>query len=93
MKGLGVTEGVSGLWHYHLSRIGEYLGLCGAKVMNSNLRLSDWKLAKNPAHMPKPATYCAKCDAARAAVEAVLAKAASVPCEDAAQNTAVGARR
>lgn len=69
---LRVTEGVSGLWHYHLSRPGDYLGLCGARVMNSSLGLSDWKLARNPAHMPKSATYCAKCDAARPQAEAEL---------------------
>lgn len=65
MNQLRITEGVSGLWHYHLSLPDQYQGLCGARVMNSNLLLSDWNLAKNPAHFPKGATYCAKCDAAR----------------------------
>lgn len=72
MQDLRVTEGVSGLWHYHLSRPGEYLGLCGARVMNSSLALSDWKLARNSDHMPKSATYCAKCDAARPKAEVAL---------------------
>jgi hypothetical protein len=62
---LRVTEGVSGLWHYHFSKPGEYVGLCGTSVMNSGLKLADWKVAENPSHMPKRATYCRTCDAAR----------------------------
>jgi hypothetical protein len=65
MEALRVTEGVSGLWHYHLSKPDEYKGLCGAAVMNSSLKLSDWKLANNPGHFPKNATYCPACDTAR----------------------------
>lgn len=58
-----VTEGVSGLWHYHLSREAEpSKGLCGASVMGSGVQLSKWQVPFG-AHFPKKPTWCAACGA------------------------------
>jgi len=65
LTALKVMEGISGLWHYHLSRPEAVVGLCGARVMPCSLALSDWKGAQTPAQFPKAATYCPACDAAR----------------------------
>jgi hypothetical protein len=60
--GVKVTEGVSGLWHYHLSEDdSKTKALCGATVMNTSTRLEDWGLAYGE-HFPKRPTYCKECD-------------------------------
>lgn len=60
-----VTEGVSGLWHYHLSREDEpSRGLCGASVMGSRVKMSEWKVPFG-AHFPKKPTWCKVCEGLR----------------------------
>lgn len=62
MSGLLVTEGVSGVWHYHLSKPeSRTRGLCGAQVMSTAIELKDWGKPFGD-HFPKPATYCKTCD-------------------------------
>lgn len=61
--GLRVTEGVSGLYHHHLSKNGEYQGLCGAAVMNTSIGLQDWKVPYGQ-HFDKRPTFCKACDQA-----------------------------
>jgi hypothetical protein len=57
-----ITEGVSGLWHYHLSKEDEKTrGLCGARVMTTSILLKDWKVPFG-AHFPKRPTWCKECD-------------------------------
>lgn len=58
-----VTEGISGLWHYHLStRTQRAQGLsgCGARVMSTGMELADWGKPFG-AHFPKRPTFCAQC--------------------------------
>ena len=43
VDGLHVTEGVSGVWHYHLSSAGtNATALCGAKTMSTEVPVSAW---------------------------------------------------
>lgn len=63
MADLEITEGLSGLWHYHLSDSGSlHRGLCGAPTMRTAMRLSSWKVQFGE-HFVKRPTWCAKCDA------------------------------
>jgi hypothetical protein len=40
---LHVTEGIGGVWHYHLSEAGtNATSLCGAKTMNTSIPLASW---------------------------------------------------
>ena len=64
VSSLRVTEGVSGLWHYHMSEPGKYVGLCGAPTMNSALPISEWGQAFGR-HLPKAPTWCRICATAR----------------------------
>ena len=60
---LQVTEGVSGLWHYHLSLpTSKTRGLCGALVMGTSIPRDDWRKPFGD-HFPKRPTWCEKCDA------------------------------
>lgn len=66
---LVITEGVSGLWHYHLSdEEKKTRGLCGAQTMHTAMRLADWKVPFGE-HFPKRPTWCAACDRLRNAKE------------------------
>jgi hypothetical protein len=57
-----VTEGISGLWHYHLSKDdSKTKALCGAAVMGTSMRLEDWGKPFGE-HFPKKPTYCKECD-------------------------------
>lgn len=57
-----VTEGVAGMWHYHLSHDGSKIrALCGAPVMATGSQLEDWGLVFGE-HFPKRPTYCKECD-------------------------------
>ena len=61
---LKVTEGVSGVWHYHLSEAHRVSrGLCGARTMATAIQLKDWKIPFGE-HFPKRPTWCEKCDRA-----------------------------
>ena len=61
---LKVTEGVSGVWHYHLSEAHrESRALCGAQVMATSIPLQGWKLPFGE-HFPKRPTWREKCDLA-----------------------------
>lgn len=62
--GLEITEGVSGLWHYHLSESREQVpivALCGARVMHTSMRLESWRVPFGE-HFPKRPTWCAECE-------------------------------
>jgi hypothetical protein len=58
-----VTEGVSGMWHYHISETEKTLsrGLCGAKTMYTAIPLEHWKMQFGE-HFPKRPTWCAECE-------------------------------
>ena len=57
-----VTEGISGMWHYHLSNDNmPNMALCGARVMPTSIKFKDWGLPFGD-HFPKKPTYCQKCD-------------------------------
>mgnify|MGYP001577341219 CR=1 FL=1 len=56
-----VTEGISGLWHYHLRRDGVTTALCGATVMPTEIKVSDWGVPFGK-HFPKRPTWCKKCE-------------------------------
>jgi hypothetical protein len=65
MSELLITEGVSGLWHYHLSKPdAKTRGLCGAWVMSTSIKQKDWKVPFG-AHFPKRPTWCAECEKKR----------------------------
>lgn len=56
-----VTEGISGLWHYHLStRDKPHTSLCGRQVMGTSMPLTDWQKPFGQ-HFPKHPTWCAEC--------------------------------
>lgn len=55
---LEVTEGVTGMWFYHISENGAFTrGLCGAHTMKTNMPLAQW------GHVSKHIgeRYCSKC--------------------------------
>jgi hypothetical protein len=56
-----ITEGVSGMYHYHVSEH-QHSGrsLCGAATMNTGMRLQDWGVPFGD-HFPKRPTWCAIC--------------------------------
>jgi hypothetical protein len=57
---LKVTEGVAGMWHYHLSeKTSKTRAKCGALVMGTSMPVSMWGTPNNP-HLP-PAKYCKEC--------------------------------
>lgn len=57
-----ITEGISGYWHYHLSRDSEpFTAICGAKVMGTEMPLTSWKVPFGE-HFPKRPTFCKTCD-------------------------------
>jgi hypothetical protein len=61
---LVVTEGVSGVWHYHLSEAHRTSrALCDAQTMATSMPLQNWKLPFGE-HFPKRPTWCEKCDIA-----------------------------
>lgn len=57
-----VTEGISGLWHYHLARDGKFTALCSARVMDTSIPLKDWNIQNWGEHLPKRPTFCKRCD-------------------------------
>ena len=60
-KNLQVTEGVSGLWHYHLSEPGRISrGLCEKATMYTAIPLAQWAKPFGE-HFPKKPTWCADC--------------------------------
>lgn len=57
-----VTEGISGMWHYHLSADETpHVGLCGARVMSTGIPVESWGMAFGE-HFPKKPTWCAECE-------------------------------
>lgn len=63
MSATVITEGISGLWHYHLSAPGKTTrGLCGAQTMHTSIKRSDWAVPFGE-HFPKKPTWCEKCAA------------------------------
>lgn len=65
MNDLVITEGVSGLWHYHLSPVGKTTrALCGAQVMPTVIQRKDWRVPFGE-HFPKRPTWCDKCEQAQ----------------------------
>jgi hypothetical protein len=59
---LKITEGVSGMHHYHLStEQSPYRGLCGAQVMGTAMPLERWRVPFGE-HFPKRPTWCEKCE-------------------------------
>jgi len=60
-----ITEGVMGMWHYHISFDDEpYRALCGAKVMGTSIPLDQWGKPFGE-HFPKRPTYCSGCEKER----------------------------
>jgi hypothetical protein len=56
-----VTEGISGMWHYHLSDPKTFTrGLCGAQTMKTAIEAADFCKSFGD-HFPKRPTWCAKC--------------------------------
>jgi hypothetical protein len=56
-----VTEGISGMWHYHLSKPAKFTrGLCGAQTMQTAIELADFGKSFGD-HFPKKPTWCSKC--------------------------------
>lgn len=56
-----VTEGIQGLWHYHLSDPKTFTrGLCGAQTMKTAIEATDFGKPFGE-HFPKKPTWCAKC--------------------------------
>lgn len=56
-----VTEGISGMWHYHLSDPKTFTrGLCGAKTMKTAIEAVDFGKSFGD-HFPKRPTWCATC--------------------------------
>ena len=57
-----VSEGISGMWHYHLSDDEHStVALCGAKTMLSHIEVADWGVPFGQ-HFPKRPTYCKECE-------------------------------
>lgn len=54
-----VTEGIGGMWHYHLApkNSAPSMALCGARTMSSQVPVAAW--GRKPAHMPT--SYCEAC--------------------------------
>lgn len=61
VKNLRVSEGISGLWHYHLNtEESPFKALCGASTMHTAIQLSGWGVPFGE-HFPKRPTWCQKC--------------------------------
>jgi hypothetical protein len=57
-----VTEGIVGMWHYHVSEKDKFSkGLCGAPTMKTSIPLKDWSIPFGE-HFPKRPTWCKECD-------------------------------
>lgn len=57
-----ITEGISGVWHYHLSADDSpSASLCGATTMPTNMQLSQWRKPFGD-HFPKRPTFCDECE-------------------------------
>ena len=56
-----ITEGISSVWHYHLSYDGKHTkALCGADTMSTAMTLDMWGMPFGE-HFPKRPTWCRKC--------------------------------
>lgn len=56
-----VTEGISGVWHYHLSDPAKFTrALCGAQTMKTAIEAEDFGKPFGE-RLPKRPTWCAKC--------------------------------
>lgn len=65
MGDLKITEGVAGMWHYHLSCADTpFVALCGARVMGTAMPIDHWR-KKFGEHFPKRPTWCAECEKLR----------------------------
>lgn len=63
---LVVTEGISGVWLYHLSHEGTETGaLCGAQTMRTSIPIERWGRTPKGYHIPEK--WCQRCDGARLA--------------------------
>lgn len=60
---LEVTEGIAGMWHYHLRPRGELRALCGAAVMRTSVPLDRWNKKIPNYHIPE--SFCQKCNELR----------------------------
>lgn len=54
-----VTEGVAGMWHYHLRRVAELRAVCGALVMGSGIPIAHW--GRTSANWKIRASWCEEC--------------------------------
>jgi len=58
---LCVTEGVAGVWHYHLSHPENWTrGLCGAQTMRTAIKVEDFGKPFGE-HFWKRPTFCETC--------------------------------
>lgn len=56
-----VTEGISGVWHYHLSDPKTFTrGLCGGQTMKTAIEAADFGKPFGD-HFPKRPTWCVNC--------------------------------
>ena len=57
-----VVEGISGVWHYHLTdepkNGSSAKSICGARTMYSGMPIDSW--GYKPTHMPT--SYCKECE-------------------------------
>lgn len=58
--GLQCSEGVAGMWHYHLRQPEYTRALCGATVMSSGRPLSQWRIVPPAYHIPE--SFCSACE-------------------------------
>ncbi len=66
-----VTEGISGVYHYHLSHASRFTrGLCGRQTMRTGLSLLQWGGRSDHLHE----TYCKKCEERAESFGVVLPK-------------------
>jgi hypothetical protein len=63
-----VTEGISGMWFYHLSRDNEFTrSLCGVQTMRTSIPLERWGRTPKGYHIHEK--WCPRCHGARIARE------------------------
>jgi hypothetical protein len=56
-----IVEGISGLWHYHITNDSDARAMCGAWTMSTSIPLSRWRVPFG-AHFPKRPTWCQECE-------------------------------
>jgi hypothetical protein len=55
-NGHEITEGIEGMWHYHISDRNITISLCGKQTMRTNIPFESWG---STGHLKE--RYCQKC--------------------------------